>query len=47
MNSMIGLRPPIAAPAADAAKPYSVIGRVDHAAFAELVEQALGDLVGP
>ena len=43
---MIGLRPPIAAPVPTPAKPYSVIGVSITRFGAELVEQALGDLVG-
>ena len=46
MNSMIGFKPPIAAPAPRPAKPYSVIGVSITRFGPELVEQALGDLVG-
>ena len=46
MNSMTGLSPPIAAPVPMPAKPYSVIGVSITRFGAELVEQALRDLVG-
>ena len=46
MNSTMGFSPPKAAPTARPVKPCSVIGGVDDTLGAELVEQALGDLVG-
>ena len=46
MNSTIGFSPAKAAPTPTPAKPYSVIGRVDHAHRPELVEQALGHFIG-
>ena len=46
MNSTIGLRPAKAAPTARPAKPCSVIGVSITRRGAELVEQALADLVG-
>ena len=46
MNSTIGLRPAIAAPTPTPAKPCSVIGVSITRCGAELLQQALGDLVG-
>ena len=46
MNSTIGFRPAMAAPTPMPAKPCSVIGVSITRLGAELVEQALADLVG-